>query len=524
MREFHIRYTSDVHGYLLPTTFLDKVERPTGLFSLYQEFAQDGNTLILDGGDSLQGSPLTNFLYRTPPEDIRALMPPDAPCAHPIAAAMNLCGYQYITLGNHDFNHGLDALLDYLQNLSARCLCANIRDRAGRLPIAPHAVHTLKNGLRIGLVGVCTDFVRYWEEPDTVAQLTIGSAFEAARRELELIRDRCDVTVLLYHGGYEEDLSGEVQCEPTGTENEACRMCRELDYDLILTGHQHLAVPGLSLNGTWTVQPSDMARHCCAVDARVEEDGRIRFTSSLKTGALPALEEGCRMLSALNRRLQQWLDSPAGILDRPLPAMDHLEAAIHGNPLANFINTVQLAVSGAQVATCAMPNSYKGFPQVVTIRDVVSTYIYANTLVNLSMTGATLRRYIEHTMAYFAPDGKGGVTYGNLFTKPKLQHYNYDYFSGVDYVVDILRPVGQRIVSLTRNGVPVADDEEIIVCVNSYRSHGSSGYDMVSSAPAVREILVDVADAIIEYILSHPHITIDTHRYCTLMLGEKQLS
>ena len=100
MREFHIRYTSDVHGYLLPTTFLDKVERPTGLFSLYREFAQDGNTLILDGGDSLQGSPLTNFLYRTPPEDIRALMPPDAPCAHPIAAAMNLCGYQYITLGN----------------------------------------------------------------------------------------------------------------------------------------------------------------------------------------------------------------------------------------------------------------------------------------------------------------------------------------------------------------------------------------------------------------------------------------
>ena len=71
---------------------------------------------------------------------------------------MNLAGYQFVTLGNHDFNYGVDALLDYLTNLDALCLCANIRDKEGRLPIAPYAVHQLENGLRVGLVGVCTHY------------------------------------------------------------------------------------------------------------------------------------------------------------------------------------------------------------------------------------------------------------------------------------------------------------------------------------------------------------------------------
>ena len=98
---------------------------------------------------------------------------------------MNLAGYQFVTLGNHDFNYGVDALMDYLTNLDALCLCANIRDREGRLPIAPYAVHRLENGLRIGLVGVCTHFVRRWENPKTVEKLVIEEPIPAAKAALE---------------------------------------------------------------------------------------------------------------------------------------------------------------------------------------------------------------------------------------------------------------------------------------------------------------------------------------------------
>lgn len=129
-----IRYTSDTHGYLYPTSYADMQDRPMGLMKLASEYPHDGNTLIIDGGDTIQGSPLTNLYQRLSPEEKAACLTEDTYGTHPIAAMMNLAGYQFVTLGNHDFNYGVDALLDYLTNLDALCLCANIRDKEGRLP------------------------------------------------------------------------------------------------------------------------------------------------------------------------------------------------------------------------------------------------------------------------------------------------------------------------------------------------------------------------------------------------------
>lgn len=128
-----IRYTSDTHGYLYPTSYADMQDRPMGLMKLASEYPHDGNTLIIDGGDTIQGSPLTNLYQRLSPEEKAACLTEDTYGTHPIAAMMNLAGYQFVTLGNHDFNYGVDALLDYLTNLDALCLCANIRDKEGRL-------------------------------------------------------------------------------------------------------------------------------------------------------------------------------------------------------------------------------------------------------------------------------------------------------------------------------------------------------------------------------------------------------
>ena len=100
------------------------------------------------------------------------------------------------------------------------------------------------------------------------------------------------------------------------------------------------------------------------------------------------------------------------------------------------------------VSTCAPANELKGLPETVTIRDVVSTYIYSNTLVVLELSGRALRQYIERSAAYFGHDAQGNVCISDEFLRPKVQHYNYDYFSGIDYVIDTRRPVGQRVVSM----------------------------------------------------------------------------
>lgn len=511
-----IRYTSDTHGYLYPTSYADMQDRPMGLMKLASEYPHDGNTLIIDGGDTIQGSPLTNLYQRLSPEEKAACLTEDTYGTHPIAAMMNLAGYQFVTLGNHDFNYGVDALLDYLTNLDALCLCANIRDKEGRLPIAPYAVHQLENGLRIGLVGVCTHFVRRWENPKTVEQLVIEEPVPAAKAALEAVKPLCDLTVLIYHGGFECDLETGKPLTASA-ENQACRMCRELDFDLVLTGHQHMRVDGVHFGNSFAVQPAYRAPHCCGVTVTVEDDGSKRFESRIIPADGRPLESAYNLLMPLEKRVQTWLDTPAGHLNLPLASEDHLKAAVNGSCLANFINTVQLEASGAQIASSALPNEFKGLPTEVTIRDVVSTYIYTNTLVVLEMTRPVLKQYIERSAAYFDHDENGSICISGEFLLPKVQHYNYDFFSGIDYTIDVRKPVGQRVTSIIFEGHELGEDEPVTVCINSYRFCGTGGYDMLSRQKVAREVLTDVADAMIDYITTHPDIHVDTHRYCTVI-------
>ena len=174
----------------------------------------------------------------------------------------------------------------------------------------------------------------------------------------------------------------------------------------------------------------------------------------------------------------------------------------------------RLAASGAQISACSLPNEFKGLPTTVTVRDVVSTYIYTNTLVVLALDRAALRQYMERSAMYFAIGSDGQLCIANEFLAPKVEHYNYDYFSGVDYVIDVRRPAGERVTSIRLNGRELGEDETVTVCINSYRSCGTGGYGFLVGQKVVADIQVDVADAMIEYIMTHPQIRVDTHRYC----------
>ena len=249
----------------------------------------------------------------------------------------------------------------------------------------------------------------------------------------------------------------------------------------------------------------------------VEDDGSKRFESRIIPAEGKPLARAYDLLLPLEKRVQTWLDTPAGHLDLPLVSEDHLKAALNGSDLANFINTVQLEASGAQIASSALPNEFKGLPTEVTIRDVVSTYIYTNTLVVLEMTRPALKQYIERSAAYFDHDEDGNLCIADEFLRPKVQHYNYDFFSGIHYTIDARNPVGRRVTSIVLDGRELGEDEPVTVCVNSYRFCGTGGYDMLPRQKVAREVLTDVADAMIDYITSHPNIHVDTEKYCTII-------
>ena len=486
MTKMTIWYTSDTHGYLFDTNFADREPRDQGLLGF--DFPKDGNTLVIDGGDTIQGSPLAMFCLRE-----------GEPL--PVAAAMNDLGYDYVTLGNHDFNNGPGWIEAYLDTLNARCLCANVADREGTLPIAPYAVHTLENGLRVGLVGIVTDWVNLWEKPENLTRLSVTDPMEAAAKAVEAVRaEGVDVLVGIYHGGVERDLDTGRLVSDTD-ENIACRLCEALPFDLLLTGHQHIAIVEKAWHGTHIVQPPFNA--LSAVKVTLDEDG---FHSTLvkprPDPALPAAR------AALREHLEAWLDRPIGTLSRAMWPGNKLEMAVNGSAIADFFNRVQLAASGADISCTALPNEFRGFDSSVTVRDVVATYVYSNTLVVLEITGRALRQALEQCARYFDVDESGSVRVARAFIEPKEAHFNYDYFSGVDYEFDLSRPEGQRVVRLERSGKPVADGDVFSLVMSNYRATGAGDFDMYAECRRLSEIQTETCELIIGYILERGRIEI----------------
>ena len=494
MKRLTIYFTSDVHGYLFPTDFTSSTLKPMGLLSM--SFPKDGNTLVLDGGDTIQGSPLTYYCREEN-------LPP------PAAGPMNDRGYDYVTLGNHDFNYGPSWLSAHLRALNAPCLCANVQDALGRLPLLRWTVHTMENGLRVGLFGIVTHWVNRWERPENLRGITVSDPLPAAREAVAALKKQgADQIVCLYHGGLERDPdTGKVLSETD--ENIACRLCEEVPVDLLLTGHQHIGMAEKHWAGVPLAQTPCNGAAC--IRAELDENG---WHTALCPVTAPDLAWQPRE-RALWVGLGRFLVRPVGRLPFALRPQDRLTMALHGTGIAELINQVQLWASGAELSCTALANEVRGFDACVTVQDVVASYPYANTLKVLRVDGRTLRLALEQCARYFAFAADGSLRVSDEYLKPKKAHYNYDFFAGISYVFDLSRPEGSRVTEITREGRPVRDSDTFTLCMNSYRATGAGHYDFYQSLPVVREIQTEISELILDYFREHPEVSLpDKPAFC----------
>ena len=495
MREFNFYFTSDTHGHIFPSDYASGQPSNRCLTNLAVDICKDGNTLVLDGGDTLQGTPMMQY-YLTHRKDY---------VQHPAAAAFNAMQLDYFTLGNHDFNFGYDTLREYLTAVQAQCLCANVEDLGGALPLAKTAVHTLANGLRIGLAGVVTDWVNVWEQPENLKKVRVTDSFSAARAALESLRGQCDITVLLYHGGFEEDLqTGEVLSD--SGENIACRIARELDYDLLLTGHQHIPQGGRRLGHSWAVQPPANAAAYIEGSA-VQQKGKWLIETRLAVPGPVSAEPLRSALEPLEKATQRWLDEPICRVAEPVHPEEKLTAALHGSKVAELFNEVQRQAMGTDFSCTSLTNEVLGLPEQLTMRHVLALCPFSNTLVTLEVTPETLREALERCATYY--DLKEGTpVISARFLKPKVEHYNYDFYAGLAYTFDLRRPIGRRVVRLTRlDGMPL-ESKIYTLCVSNYRATGTGGYPMLRACRVLRTRADDVTDLLCRYLRAHDPLQI----------------
>lgn len=496
VQQLQIYFTSDVHAYIYPTDYHTPGEMNIGLFKCANRFHKDGNTLVIDGGDILQGSSFGAYVHDS------------AGNAQTLAEVMNACGYDYVTLGNHDFNYGMEYQHSYLEHLHARCLCQNIVSAESGEVCYPYVIHTLENGLRVGLVGIVTDYVNIWEKAEHLAGICITDPVAASAAAAAQLRDQVDLLIGIYHGGFERDLeTGRLLSETK--ENLAYQICEEQDYDILLTGHQHMRIEGQWIHGTYAVQTPDAGRAFISLTVMRGEDGAITCKSELVDAGGVADPAMLERFQDIEHGAQTWLDEPVGHLNRPLMPSSPLEMAARGSDIADFFNLVQLSISGADLSACGLANEVVGLPLLVHRRDVLSAYPYPNTLVVMRITGAQLRQCMERSAEYFDLDENGHLCISDSFLRPKVEHYNYDYYAGVDYEIDATRPIGDRITRLDYHGKPVQPEDSFTICTNNYRSSGTGGYPAYPQCEIVREINMEMAELILDYFRQTPEVSME---------------
>ena len=139
------------------------------------------------------------------------------------------------------------------------------------------------------------------------------------------------------------------------------------------------------------------------------------------------------------------------------------------------------------------------------MRDVITNYIYPNTLAVIKVNGAELRAALEQSANYLAVENDQ-IVFNPAYIHPKPQYYNYDMYEGIQYTIDMNQPVGQRITELSFQGHPITAEQEFELVTNQYRAIGGGNYEMFGADKIVREIQIDMTELIAEYLKKHPII------------------
>jgi len=476
-------HTSDLHGAVLAHDDLRDRPAPGGLVRVAAAVARiraaaDHPVLLLDGGDTIQGSPLEELVHVEWGEP------------SPTVLAMNVLGYAAMAVGNHEFNFGIEVLRDAERQARFPFLAANVVDAAtGEPAFRPYLV-VEAGPLRVGVLGLTTSAIPRWELPDHYRGLRFAPMDEAARRWVPVLRgrERCDLVVVLAHTGFERDPDSGRELGGR-EENFAWRLAHVPGIDVLLTGHTHRNLPPRRVAGTIVSQPGARARYLTRIDLELERRGGrwrlVRWSGSnldLAEGDLdPVL---AARFEPLHRRVAAALDEPVGETTAPLSVRG---CRLGDCAALDLIHAAQLEASGAELSLASILSDRTPElpPGPIPRRWVRALYPYANWPVVVRLTGAQLRDILEHAARYDdgleCPPGRPCV----LLADADVRRYNVDTVEGMEYRVDPTAPEGHRIWALRFRGRPLDLHAVFTVVCNSYRAAGGGGFPHLAEAEVV---------------------------------------
>lgn len=491
--------TTDLHGNINPIDYYTNKTDNRGLAKvatlIKRVRREQPNVVLLDSGDTIQGSPLESFHGRKNNE------PPD-----PMMLVMSSLDYDAMAVGNHEYNFGLKVLEKARNEAKFPWLSANTYDAASKKPhYKPYLVKELA-GVRIGIIGLTTPGVPHWDNPPNYAGLEFHEPLAEARKWVPIVRDQeqADVVVIAMHMGLGEDLStGEVRPGQVPNENQAIEIAKEVPgVDVIFMGHTHRDVPSLYINGVLLTQANHWGRHLARADLYLQKAGsgwRVYAKSARTISADERVEpdpDVVKLAEPYDRETQGWLSRVIGESPEELTAR---EARFSDTAILDLIQKVQLEAGKADVSMVASFNSEARIAKgPVSVRDIAGLYVYENTLAVLEITGQQLKDALEHSAKYYKPYVAGKQL--RELIDEKIPAYNFDIAEGVTYELDISKPIGQRIQNLRFRGQPLSPSRKLRLATNNYRVNGGGGYTMYKNAPVVYRSGEEIRELIIDWV------------------------
>ncbi len=480
--------TTDIHGRVRGWDYdRDRPDPGVGLAraativdSLRQ--AAEGRVLLIDAGDITQGNALAFVAARVSRDE--------GPT--PVIAAMNAMHYDAAAVGNHDFNYGVPYLERNLRQARFPLLAANVRRADGRR-LVPGWTMVERAGVKVGIVGATTPGSMVWDRDNLrAADVVIGDILPAVRLGVDSARAAgAEVIVVTMHSGLSEPATYDTASTGLPSDNVAARVAREVPgVDLVVYGHSHKEMADTSINGVLLVQAKNWVQSVAAAHLRLaRENGRWRVIG--KAGTLihtAGHTESPAVLAATDsahRAAVAWVTTPIGRTDVAWRADS---ARVAYTPLQDFVLEVMRRAAHADLAAGAAFSLDASIDSgAITAARLQALYPYDNTVRAIRTNGRQLREYLEQSARYFTVDASGAPTVNR-----EIPGYNFDIVAGADYVLDVSRPVGERVTRLEVKGRPVAPADSFTLALTNYRQSGGGDYPMIVGAPVVYKSTEDV--------------------------------
>ncbi len=486
----HLRLmeTTDIHVNVFPYDYYaDKPNETMGLTRTATIIdsirAEATNSLLVDNGDVLQGNPMGDYMaYQHGMKDGDV---------HPVIKAMNTLRYDVGTLGNHEFNYGLDFMFKVLGGANFPFVCANLTKgqlasdpRKDDLFFKPYLIldKTIKDGagketpIKIGFIGFVPPQIMLWDIKNLQGKAETRDIVEAAKAWVPVMKEQgADIIIALSHSG----IDGAAPSDKM--ENASLYVAGVEGIDAVFTGHQHLVFPGPKtwdgikgadpVKGTLQGKPAVMAgfwgSHLGLIDLLLEKDGSswkiVDFTCEARPiyhrddkkkviADVGDKKEVVDAAKAEHEATLAYVRTPVGKTSAPLYSYFALVA---DDPSVQIVSQAQSwyikdmlketqykdlpILSAAAPFKCGGrngPDYYTDVPAgAIAIKNVADLYLYPNTVQAVVINGAQVKNWLEMSAAMFneiAPGAKDVPLLNQAFPS-----FNFDVIDGVTYQIDL---------------------------------------------------------------------------------------